>query len=124
MFRWLRLLGGDGQAIAAQARPLLFWPDGSLKWVLVDWLGGDQELELVLGEGASDAPAPERPVAVGEQGGTLKVRTPEREYVFQRGAELCVAFELQVETESGQSLRPVIDEMDVLDRGPGAPAFG
>ena len=48
---WARVLGREGQPTAADCRPLAWWPDGSVKWLLVEFLSpalaaGTSELAL------------------------------------------------------------------------------
>ncbi len=46
-----------GEQVSAQFKPLAFWPDGSIKWVLVSLLarGGERSYRLTWGEGAASA---------------------------------------------------------------------
>src|SRR4030095_340847 len=57
------VIDGTGRRLASSATPLARWPDGSLRWVLVDWLvaaSGSREEEIaidVCDDTASPAPA-------------------------------------------------------------------
>src|SRR4051812_25874765 len=50
----LRLQTSSGQAIGLQARTLDRWPDGSVRWALLDWLAdvnSTASFDLVVAEG-------------------------------------------------------------------------
>ncbi|MFO8079608.1 MAG: hypothetical protein R6V07_04800, partial [Armatimonadota bacterium] len=71
-----RLLDAQGQTVAAQFTPLAFWPDGSVKWVLVSFVhpGGSPEYTLEFGE-AMSTPAVDEGIVVEESAEGLVVTT-------------------------------------------------
>lgn len=71
-----RLLDSEGQPVPAQFTALAFWPDGSVKWVLVSFVhpGGSPEYTLQYGE-AVRTPAVAGGIAVEESAEGLVVTT-------------------------------------------------
>jgi hypothetical protein len=64
----------DGAPVAADFRELAWWPDGSVKWLLVSLLHDGGEYSLLYGESIS-APEIERPNVVEETADGLRVTT-------------------------------------------------
>lgn len=50
----LRLRGAGGEDVPVQVRPLAVWPDGSVKWALISFIGKPGEYELII-DGSSSA---------------------------------------------------------------------
>jgi hypothetical protein len=71
-----RLLDAEGRNVPAQFTPLAFWPDGSIKWVLVSFVhpGGSPEYTLEYGEAVS-TPAVTNGIVVEETAYGLVVTT-------------------------------------------------
>ena len=60
----LRVSDGQGNVLAAQSRPIAFWPDGSVKWTALSTVApADAALKVNIGA----AQAPEHPVFAVEQ---------------------------------------------------------
>jgi len=116
----LRLLDGGGQAVALQARPLMRWPDGSLKWALLDWLGGGQEFHLECSSDRAEAAevTVERPVRVERRQDGVVVQAPGGAVALRVGGRLHEVIDWQVEPEDGCPLVPIIEQVDVVDQGP------
>jgi hypothetical protein len=79
-------LARDGEVQALQTRTQLSWPDGSVKWALVDFQGdltpGDNRWQLSWG-GAGERPAPETPVVVRETAdGAVFVETGDNQWAI------------------------------------------
>ena len=73
------LRGPDGKAIPGQFRALAYWPDGSVKWLLIDFLAstqGGQEQVHRLRYNVAPGPAPETFRITDTKGG-LTVETGE-----------------------------------------------
>ncbi|MGD8239720.1 MAG: hypothetical protein PVH68_14265, partial [Armatimonadota bacterium] len=84
----MRLLGVGGGEVPAQASPLLFWPDGSVKVALVDAVapegsGDDAPLTLEYGRDVQRR-AVEQFVRVSGRGNALAVTTPSLRVDFRR----------------------------------------
>jgi len=61
----------DGNPVPCQARPLSTWPDGSVKWALVDYVctiprQGQAEAELIAGQTPAERPTPSHTLSVDE----------------------------------------------------------
>ncbi|MBM3474089.1 MAG: hypothetical protein FJX75_12540 [Armatimonadetes bacterium] len=75
----LRVLGAEGREIPAQFTATAFWPDGSLKWVLVDFAadlkpGEDRSCTIELGSSVKRAASP-TPLKVSDEAGQVTVVT-------------------------------------------------
>ena len=74
-------LSCDGTALPLQARTMLSWPDGSARWVLLDFqadltAGADNRLQLGWDPPEAPAPVPAEPVGVRETvDGTVFIET-------------------------------------------------
>jgi len=69
-------VGSAGNPVATQARVLSHWPDGSARWVLIDWqadVPAHAAARFPIDAGAP--PAPARAVAVTDQGDRVEVDT-------------------------------------------------
>ena len=84
--RKCRLLDSGGRVVPAQFRELAYWPDGSVKWVLVSLVhqGGSGRYLLEYGE-AVDTPAVENGISIQETGDGLVITTDVLEAVLSRG---------------------------------------
>lgn len=73
----LSLDGPAGQNVPCQFTPLSRWPDGSLKWVLLDFqssVGASNRAEYMLSTKGRRV-APESPVTTRLEGGVTRVQT-------------------------------------------------
>lgn len=74
--RAIELVDAAGQAVACQGQALARWSDGSVRWLLLDFVAGDgpagEEWSLHLGRGG---PAPSRPVVIEPSSEGLAVDT-------------------------------------------------
>lgn len=137
----LGLRAADGAELPVQSRPLDYWPDGSVKWVLLDWLastgpGREDTFELVTREPQRDAisvDAEASPaVTAREQGGQVTIDTMAARFVIGAGAtfpfssvaaggDACAdpaRTRLIVEDGAGAIYGPVIAHVAVEDAGP------
>ncbi len=99
----LRLIDAAGSERPLQARTLDLWPDGSVRWSLLDWLARDED-ELRVEVAASDGPAPESgplTVETGESGVT--VATGRARYALSVGG--LFPFD-RVEVGDGEAIDP------------------
>ncbi len=83
----LRLTSDDDTSLATQLRPLARWPDGSLKWVLVDWqsdLSADQSTGWTLGVGSDDVPAISDPIEIDETDEAITICTGRLRFTIRR----------------------------------------
>ncbi|GAH87039.1 unnamed protein product, partial [marine sediment metagenome] len=73
----LRLTGSGGGEVPLQWEPLVYWPDGSIKWALLDvqpyTRAGETRL-LNLAKGKSKA-APEQRATVSKRGSLVRIKT-------------------------------------------------
>ncbi|MHC4916820.1 MAG: RIFT barrel domain-containing protein, partial [Planctomycetota bacterium] len=87
----LRLLSAAGEEIPCQVEKTASWPDGSVKWVLVDFLAaapggkGRVAARLEWGAGVSRKAAPKRAVKVVEGGEGVSVDTGRIRFVAGMG---------------------------------------
>ena len=82
----IAVLDAGGRAAAAAAQPMATWPDGSFRWVLLDFCGSFAPSEksdwtVVLGEDIP-SPTPEHPVRVEQTGNTIRVANGRLEAAF------------------------------------------
>jgi hypothetical protein len=85
----LRLLRG-GQAVPLQAKALDRWPDGSVRWVLLDWqadaAGGAAEDYVLTASGQAESmPPPPLQIATDGPGERVEVDTGRASFVFAAG---------------------------------------
>ncbi len=110
----LRLLDGAGRTVSLQTRILDRWPDGSVRWLLLDWRAGTGSHSLCLGGPA--APFPQtvsaRPVQGGVEidAGPVHFRVTDADpfpFAVHRadGTPLLAACGLHVEDEQGRTYR-------------------
>ena len=85
----LRLVDAEGGARPLQARALDHWPDGSVRWVLLDWLADSPgELTLECGGDEPVEPAPFGPgplAATGPTEGIVEVHTGRARFRLRSG---------------------------------------
>jgi hypothetical protein len=110
-----------GRRTPAQPRALERWPDGTLKWVLVDFLASVGARETVIYRLRTDrAPAPPRApaLAVGEEHDLWRIETGAAELVFpRRGRSLLDAVRLG----NGGTTRLETTCAPAVEGGPPAP---
>jgi len=74
--RRVRLVGPGGRAMPLQSEVLAWWPDGSVKWLLLDFQARPGAKTLTLHYGAGVQPgAPARGIAASEANGVVTVET-------------------------------------------------
>lgn len=83
----LRVLDG-GKEVPAQFTATAFWPDGSLKWVLIDLLtdlkaNEDKSVTVELGQGVTRKPV-QSPLQVKDEAGKLTILTGALRYVINK----------------------------------------
>jgi hypothetical protein len=131
----LRLVDDQGATRALQARALDHWPDGSVRWVLLDWLAeSGRELAVECGQATSNgSAAPPTPLSVRSAGeGRFEVDTGGAR--FRSSAGGLYPFD-SVEVAGHEALdashsgvvarddancpyRLVVDEIEIEDSGP------
>lgn len=111
----------SGAPVALQSRVLTTWPDGSARWVLLDFQaapppGGCSEYTLRWNGG--EAPAPERPVSVHDgtlSSGDLTLKAGSEALLSLAGR---VAVELLADDEEGGTWRAQVETRAVEAAGP------
>ncbi len=130
----LCLFDEQGQSVRLQARALDHWPDGSVRWALLDWQAvvpakATYRLEIAPG------PPPiveSRAIHVRQQASSLTIDTGAASFVLRSGGhfpfdsvtvagkaaidQLRTGF--TVESEKGQIFHPLLDEFEILESGP------
>ncbi len=86
-------LEANGQAVPLQAKTTANWPDGSIKWVLLDFQldlqpGADNRCELYYGQQIAPGPQPSHPVSVSESSGEVTIDTGPVQVTLAEGAPL------------------------------------
>ena len=128
----LRLRDAQGRPVPLQARTLNFWPDGAVRWVLLDWQATAASAPYRLSVGAGQPTHGAAAVRTTVQGGSVTVDTGIARFelgtgdVFPFRAALVggvpaidptrTAF--VVEDEAGRVYRPRIDKIEVEEGGP------
>ena len=79
----LRLVDSKKREIDLQARPLTLWPDGSVRWALLDFQRGDGDLRVEYGRQVSRI-QPEERLEVAETGTGITVTTGPLRVQFRR----------------------------------------
>ncbi len=84
------LLDESGKPLACVARPVAFWPDKSIKWLLLDFqsalkAGKVSKLKLVVGEKPGALPV--RPLTVSESPDAVSVDTGKIKLTLARSAD-------------------------------------
>jgi hypothetical protein len=128
----LALRDARGRTIALQARALDLWPDGSARWVLLDWIAEAGAGSYRLGiHGALEPPAGPR-VRLERAGGITTVDTGAARFELAVGGQFpfravtiggTAAINpegtfFQVEDASGRVYAPVADRAEVEESGP------
>jgi len=86
----IALLDAAGNLVSLSVQAMAAWPDGSVRWALLDFAGDFTPNEqadwcLVIGEGVTP-PAPEHPVIVAEKDEEIRVSNGVLEATFRRDA--------------------------------------
>jgi len=86
-------LQADGNALPLQARTMLTWPDGSIKWVLLDFqrdlIGSEKNpCNLSFGEDVKAGPAPKQRIEVTRTEAGFKISTGPLTFVVARDGVL------------------------------------
>ncbi len=131
----LRLRDQEGRDVPLQARALNRWPDGSVRWSLLDWqadVRGSAAFRLTIapdaGEAASEEPrlrteAGEGEIRVDTGSAQFHLRTAGRfpfDSILASGVEAVDAARTRfvVEDEGGRVYEPVIHRLEVEESGP------
>jgi hypothetical protein len=131
----LRLCDDQGRGVPLQARSLDCWPDGSVRWSLLDWqadVRGSAAFRLTIGSEAAGAASDglrlltevgDGEVRVDTGAAQFRLRTAGRfpfDSVLASGVAASDAARTRfvVEDESGQVYEPVIHRLDVEESGP------
>lgn len=80
--------GGERKAL--QRRVLDRWPDGSIRWVLLDWIGTAEKATVVLNEKGEDPKLPAE-VRIRQEGHALTVDTGAASFLVRPGSNLPLA---------------------------------
>jgi YetA-like protein len=132
----LQLADAQGKVVALQARVLDRWPDGSVRWTLLDWqanVNGPTSYVLRAGASGLEAPLTGPCVqAVGEGDGVVRINTERAQFVLRPGNDF--PFEsvivgggaaidqgrtrFTVEDESGRLYRPQVYRLRLEEAGP------
>jgi YetA-like protein len=130
----LRLFDAAGQPVGLQSRALDHWPDGSIRWALLDWQAVVQTTTSyrveIAPEAAHEFESPH--IQLRREGTSLTVDTGAACFVVN--SETTFPFNsvtaagqpaidstrthFVVESEEGQVLKPRMDELDVAESGP------
>ncbi|MBK8594844.1 MAG: hypothetical protein IPN83_04520 [Holophagales bacterium] len=114
----VRLLQGASE-VPLQARRTASWPDGSVRWLLLDFPvdlpAAPASIALTLRTGA--APAPVSGIIVDDQPGTLTVRTGAATIAFQKTDFVLRALPFEVGSD-GTTYRAVPEQWTIEEPGP------
>lgn len=130
----LKLLDKEGQVVALQARALDHWPDGSVRWALLDW---QAVVETKTTYHAEVVHGPPREVIspkiqVRREGPSLTIETGSACFVLRSGGRfpfdsVTVAGKpaidptrthLAVESDHEAIFPPQLDELEIIESGP------
>jgi YetA-like protein len=132
----LTMTDADGRPVTLQARALDLWPDGSVRWTLLDWRATlDGPNRYVVEAGGDDAPnwevGPSVSVTAGVDG-SLTVETGAATFLLSggdgfplrsvaiasRAAPLPLRLEFTAEDADGRRHGPLVNRLAVEDTGP------
>jgi hypothetical protein len=128
----LALRDCQGRSIALQARSLDRWPDGSVRWVLLDWHAETVEAPFRLSISERTTARPQKQVTAELRGGFVTVETGTARFELGTGqvfpfcsvqvagqeAVGTKASRLAVENETGHTYLAQIDQIQVEEVGP------
>jgi hypothetical protein len=131
----LVLTDTHGRPVSLQTKILDRWPDGSVRWVLLDWqasICGSQHYELRISDAGPD-PLPAEPAirTAAHEGGRLSIDTGRAEFTLRPGDGFPLAsvlvngsavidgghIEFTVEDERGRRYRPRIRQLQIEESG-------
>lgn len=120
--RKLVLRDTTGTAVRLQARATDHWPDGSIRWLLLDWIAeaGKGPYRVGVGEGAAVAGPSTKVVAQGKLAeihtGPLRVELPTTDQLLLRTHSAEARLDL---TDSADTIgRPLVKHFTVEETGP------
>lgn len=119
--RWT-LSASAGAPRLVQARPLDWWPDGSVRWMLVDSridVDGRGPYEFVLTNEGAEATEEWTPIQIDERDDAVVVSTGVAQFQFAAGTEFPFVAE---RSGSGDVTRASAGRMEVTSRGDSAAA--
>jgi hypothetical protein len=110
----LALRDAGGRPLPLQTRVLDRWPDGSVRWVLLDWRAGAAGPFRLAESG--DGVAPEAAVRVAERAGTVTVDTGAARFEFEAGRPTFFRATLPGDPAPADGLRPLLTVEDEAGR--------
>jgi hypothetical protein len=130
----LVLSDAEGHSTPLQARPLDHWPDGSIRWLLLDWqarVDGETHYRLAI-TSEQVSPPSFNGVRISEQQGGLEIDTGAAQFEVREKGDFPFASinvhgksaldvsssGFTVEDESGHIFRPCLDRITVEEQGP------
>ncbi len=123
----IQLLDEKSNAVPLQVHPLLFWPDGSIKWALIDLfvdVAAESGVSLSLGplrqqEGQTGASADS--ITIGETQDQIVVDTLANTFTIpKKGAKLIKEYDMvpRLETTDGSTAFCQIESASAIQTGP------
>ena len=116
----LSIVDQSGRKLPLQTKPLLEWPDGTCKWALLDWVGAASNVEVCVAEQGTINSNPDYDgcsLRVEQTTNALQVCSTWGTSEWRIGGTL-PTFDLTVCAQCGQTLAPVIEDVEMVDEGP------
>lgn len=114
----LQLLSPDGNAVPLQTKVLGKWPDGSIKWVLFDFIATSAKPHtLQFGPGVARAPVTTR-LTVAENQGNVTITTGSFDVSIGTDVSKLMNNVTASLTESGHTCRFLRESAEILEGGP------
>ncbi len=130
------MLGEPDRQVPLQARTLENWPDGSVRWALLDWqadiaTGSTASYRLEVGQGPPEETGSPR-VRVRREAASLEIDTGVARFTIRTGGvfpfeSVIVAHRPAIDAartrftvvdEAGQTFQPRLDRLDLVEQGP------
>ena len=127
----VRLLDSDGSSVLVQQQPLAHWPDGSIQWMLLDFVAeslavGETHWSLAVDETPHPGPSMQSPLVVDASGPalrassglvTLELQSGRVQVRRRRGSETH-ALRFSLRRRDGRTVEPTIDRAEWETAGP------